>query len=490
MRNDKSTACSYILIHYYLVTLIVFFILITTNKACANSIDHDLDQYFNDLGYSSNTTSPNVYHGQQAGYYTGGSVSLRNQVRDVQVVQYTLPSYRSGCGGIDLFAGSFSMITSDEMTALLQNILNSAGAYAFTLALESTTPEIENVMNKWNEYLSKINQANLNSCEMAENLVGGMWPKMRNSQQRVCEDVGSNTGVFSDWAKARQGCGVGGDFNESMKKGMNDSRYQEMMFNQGNIVWMALQKNKLLRDDTQLAELFMSLSGTVILDNNGNGDNPTTHKSYPALVENNNLVKALLDGGNATIYHCNDTTQTRSDLKVSQVCLKLEPYQTITVSENNGFKKHVAKLLNSIAEKIRGNEALSQEEIGLLQATSLPVYKMLTVQTAYMKDGKLPDVNQYSDVIAIDIVYQYLHESLSIIKASVAITPFPDEIIAEIEPSIDRELEMLAHQRTTAYSQLAVTTQLIEQTQDMERMLAGSLSTDFASTLSWAKGLR
>ncbi len=147
-----------------------------TSPAFAD-INNDLDSYFNKLGYSATTTSPNAYHGQQAGYYTGGSFSARNQVRDVQIMQYSLPSVRSGCGGIDVFAGSISLINADEITKMLQGVLNSAGAYAFTLALETATPELANVMKYWTDFTNKINQGNLNSCEMAESLVGGAWPK-------------------------------------------------------------------------------------------------------------------------------------------------------------------------------------------------------------------------------------------------------------------------------------------------------------------------
>lgn len=443
------------------------------------NINNDLDSYFNGLGYSSNTTSPHAYHGQQAGYYTGGSVSMRTQVRDVQIMQLNLPSYRSGCGGIDVYAGSFSLIDANEMKQVLQNTLNSGGVYAFTLALETASPMIENVMNKWNDFRNKINQASLNSCETAEALVGGMWPRVRGAQQRVCEDVGSSTNYFSDWAQARQGCGAGGDFDKAINSGKKDGRFKDLIIDNGNVVWKAIQRRPFLQNDSELAELFMSLSGTVILYKDGNS---MQHVSYPALVDNNNLVKALLNGDKATIYRC-DSTDTDG-------CLHPKADKVITISSDKAFKSRVAKLLRSMAQKVVKDAPLSNEEIGLLQATSIPVYKMLSVQAAYMKDGNLPDTEQYADVIAADILYQYLHESLSIIKSSVAALPFPDAIVAEIEPNIEKEMAMLTNQRKTAYSQLAVTVQLIEQTQAIERMLAGDLSTEFASTLSWAKGLR
>lgn len=443
------------------------------------NINNDLDSYFNGLGYSSNTTSPNAYHGQQAGYYTGGSVSMRTQVRDVQIMQLNLPSYRSGCGGIDIYAGSFSLIDASEMKQVLQNTLNSGGVYALTLALETASPMIANVMKTWNDFRNKINQASLNSCETAEALVGGMWPRVRGAQQRVCEDVGSSTNYFADWAQARQGCGAGGDFDKAINSGKNDRRFKDLIIDNGNVVWKAIQHRPFLQSDTELAELFMSLSGTVILYKDGNS---MQHVSYPALVDNNDVVKALLSSGTATIYRC-DSADTDG-------CLHPKADKQITISEGNAFKSRVAKLLRSMAQKIVDDSPLSNEEIGLLQATSLPVYKMLSVQAAYMKDGNLPDISQYAEVIATDILYQYLHESLSIIKSSVAALPFPDAIVAEIEPNIEKEMASLSNQRKTAYSQLAVTVQLIEQTQAIERMLAGDLSTEFASTLSWAKGLR
>lgn len=442
-------------------------------------INNDLNSYFDSLGYSSNTTVPHAYHGQQAGYYTGGSMSMRTQVRDVQIVQLNLPSYRSGCGGIDIYAGSFSLIDAPEMKQVLQNTLNSGGAYAFTLALETASPMIENVMNKWNDFRNKINQATLNSCETSEALVGGMWPRVRGAQQRVCEDVGSSSNYFSDWAQARQGCGAGGEFDKAMNSGKKDARYKDLIIDNGNVVWKAIQRRAFLQKDSDLAELFMSLSGTVILYKDGNS---IQHVSYPALVDNSNLVKALLNGGKATIYHC-DTTDTDG-------CLHPKDDKVITVSADSAFKSRVAKSLRDMAQKTVSDTPLTDDEIALLQATSLPVYKMLSVQAAYMKDGTLPDTEQYADVIAADILYQYLHESLSIIKSSVAALPFPDAIIAEIEPNIEKQMAMLTSQRKTAYSQLAVSVQLIEQTQAIERMLAGDLSTEFASTLSWAKGLR
>src|SRR5438552_10517676 len=93
-----------------------FLILILTFPCCMQSafagLNDDLDGYFKGLGFSSNVTSPQAYHGQQAGFYTAGSIFMRSASTDLQVVQVQLPSYRSGCSGIDIFAGGFSFVDS------------------------------------------------------------------------------------------------------------------------------------------------------------------------------------------------------------------------------------------------------------------------------------------------------------------------------------------------------------------------------------------
>src|SRR6185295_20074410 len=108
-------------ISLYFILFFLFF------KIAHAGINDDLNNYFNKLGFSSNVTGSNAYHGQSAGFYSGGSVVTRNAVRDVQIVQIDLPSYRSGCGGIDLYAGGFSFINGDTLVATMKDILNNAG---------------------------------------------------------------------------------------------------------------------------------------------------------------------------------------------------------------------------------------------------------------------------------------------------------------------------------------------------------------------------
>lgn len=470
------------IINLFLIIIASLFLISNVSYA---GINDDLNNYFNNLGLSSNVTRPQAYHGQQAGYYTGGSVFARTPVRDVQLVQVELPSYRAGCGGIDLYSGGFSFVKYDDLVKLMQNIMNNSAGYAFTLAMETATPELANVMKYINDKAAEINRANINSCETAEALVGGAWPRTRASQQQVCRDIGgSKGGLFDDWAQARQKCGST-EFGSTMNSGRNDPRYKNMVFDSGNVVWKVIKQNNLLNGDDELAQFFMSLSGTIIISKQGTSDDSPVNfdPPLPGLMdkETNNLIHALLVGGEVDIYRC-DTLDENGCLHPKR--------SKVTVTDKMAFGNRIRLLLEDMVNKVIDDQALTKEEIGLLQQTSLPIYKMLNVQVAYSKDKDTLDIAGYSDVIATDIIFQYLQESLKIVRNNVAGSQYPEELVKTLQPNIDKELDQLRIEQKNAYSRMSMSIQLIEKTQMIEKMLAGDLSTQLGNSLSWAKGLK
>ncbi len=460
-----------------LVSSLIFFG-ISSSMANVNS---DLNNFFNDLGFSDNTTAPNAYSGQEAGYYSGGSLFARDSVRDVQIAQVQLPSFRSGCGGIDLFTGGFSFIDSKQLVDLMNNIINNSMGYAFNLALESTTPEIANVMKYINSLANTINNANINSCETAAGLVGTVWPKTHAAQQQVCEDIGNSKGIFTDWADARQECSKGGDMTKTLNGAQNDPNYQNMLLTNGNIAWKALQKNAFLSSDPELAELLMSLSGTLILQGGSNDDASHQFKVLSSLAADNQLLKTLLHGGSAKVYVC--------DTQSADGCLN-PSIQTLNVSPDSGLQTQVAHLLQDMTDKILTDSPLTQSEIGLLQSTRLPVYKMLNVQNAFVGDKQILDIVSYADVIATDILFQYLDENLSVVHTSVSSLQYPESVMAPFEEGINQARTNVRAAQTNAFSQISMAAQLINQTQTIEQMLAGELSSQMSNTLQWADRLR
>ena len=138
------------------------------------NLNTEMQAMFNDLGALGNVTSPGAFRGQAMNLYTGGGLMMRAPGRNYPLINAQLPSLRAGCGGIDLFGGAFSFINKQQFVALLQNIGSNAIGYAFKLALQSISPDIDKLLTELQDQLNKINAMNINSCEAAQALVNGV----------------------------------------------------------------------------------------------------------------------------------------------------------------------------------------------------------------------------------------------------------------------------------------------------------------------------
>lgn len=472
---------------YPLLLFSLYFMLVHTVFADVSS---DLTDYFNTLkkddtaylkvGENVNLTTAHAYKGQLAGYYTGGSLVARNSVRNLQIAEIDLPSLRAGCGGIDAFAGGFSFVNSDELVAVMRNVLNNAKGYAFTLALETVTPQIANTMKFMQDMANKVNQANINSCEMAEGLVDGLWSKTRAAGQKLCQEIAPKAGKASDWAAARVACTSSGA-NAILEAGSQDDQYKNLVFHNNNIAWQALQKMNLIAGDEELAELLMSLSGSIIIKTTDKG---STLKTLPSLANDPSLLKAILYGGTAMVYDCDKAEADNQSKK----CLNPKRKE-LTIKDESGLKNQVSKLLASIGQKIISDEALDQTEIALLQSTRFPLYKILNVQAAYQKNAGILDVENDSEVVAVDILFQYLQESLALVHAASQQLAYPSEMMAEFNRGMEVALASIRAEQHHTQNQISIALQRVEQAQLMEQMLAGSFSTELSNHLEWGRGL-
>ncbi len=398
------------------------------------NVDSDLHSFFNGLGYQSNVTAPSAFQDQAAGYYSGGSLFLRNQVKNYQIVSVELPSFSGGCSGIDTFLGSFSIISGDQIIAMMKNILSSAGAYAFDLALTTTLPQIKTVKDSLQKYVTMINNANINSCNVSEDLVGGAWPKTQSAQQQICRDIGSHHGPFTDWASARQGCGIGGEFDKGMGDG--GKRKNEGIINK-NIVWDALQQNGLTASDTQLSEMLMSLSGTFIIKKNGD---KAQKKTLPSLANSEGIIKALLSGGQAEIYHCDE----------KQKCLNPST-QKVTISKEHGLVSEVTSMIETLnAEMMSDVGKVSPAARGFLEMTPVPVLKYMITSLSL---GKAIDPTQYSEIIAISLLNQYLSENIQLVRVALAREDTPMKPL--MAQQINQAEQAIAKRMADSYMKLA-----------------------------------
>ena len=83
-----------------------------------------------------NVTAPDAHLSARRGVIDGGSVVVRNRIATPTIVSFNPPKFAAGCGGIDMFLGSFSFINADQFVNMLRAIASNAISYAFSLALK------------------------------------------------------------------------------------------------------------------------------------------------------------------------------------------------------------------------------------------------------------------------------------------------------------------------------------------------------------------
>ena len=233
----------------------------------AANVGDSMDRFMDDMGAAANVTGPSAFEGQSAGYYSLGNVWTRFPQKTTNIANLQLPRARAGCGGIDIFAGSFSFINASEMVALLKAVANNAVGFAFSLAIDAVCPECNKIMQEFSQKAQLMNNLSINSCEMAQGLVGGVWPKGDLADKAICEAIGNSEGIFTDYAAAKHGCGTRGQ-RASTNEGAG-AEYADV--NPGvprNYTWHVLKQSAFFNPggtfDRDLAEYAMTLIGSMV----------------------------------------------------------------------------------------------------------------------------------------------------------------------------------------------------------------------------------
>lgn len=433
-------------------------------------VNSDMNQFFNKLGFASNTTQPAVWQGQAAGYATGGSLYARTQVKNIQLVSMTLPDINAGCGGIDAYLGSFSFINGEQLQRFVKQIMSNAAGYFFDLALQTTVPEIKTAKDFLQKMASDINSMNLSSCQAAQGIVGGLFPRTQVSQQKVCQDIAGESNIFADWAASRQGCTVGGESDRVRDKASDKDK--ERVTKNINIMWNALAKNRMFDGNKELKEFVMTLTGSLVFGPNGE------ITPLPARTTDREIIRALMEGGTAKVYHCND----------SDKCLKVVADTPVTISKNNALKSQITKLLSSIQNKAISDTALDDKEKGFISSTTIPVFKYLVDPQMLGVSNSL--IYQLTDYIGYDILLQYIQELIQQARAMIATGNYDKAVIAHITDNLNEASRQIATFQSQVQVQQDALLVVDRQMSYMRQQLSARMLSRYQNNYHFGGGVR
>ncbi len=439
--------------------------IIAANCARAD-VAGDMNTFFNGIGYASNVTRPAAFQSQAAGFYGGGSLFLRNRVSRYQLVQLDLPSYRAGCNGIDLFTGSMSFLSHKKLVDLGKQVMTSSGAYAVDVMLATTVPELKQVRDYLQTLEQKVNQMSVNSCEMAQNFVGGVFPKTAASQQKICKDQAAmgRSGVVSDYVSARMDC-AGDAHDEIMAKAEKDPEQKKHVVLHKNIVWSILQNNAFLNGDVQLAEMVMSLTGTLIIDSQGKVT------VVPSLAGSSHFIQALLGGHQSAsreqMWRCSDETPGTACMSVSLKEMTINNSQTLTT--------RVRTMIEGLDTKLKNDDAPTAQEQNFLSLTMFPVMKFLTVLNSTHYNDAAVEIEGYSTLIAEDLLQHYLSGLLQDVANATAGSELNEDLIKDIQTRIRDANREVASIDPKIARKLQEKIALISRMSEIEKQLASGL---------------
>jgi len=455
---------------------------------CQAGVLKDMQNFFNKFGAFTNSSSGSAFQDQSAGYMTGGSLFVRNPVHSQRILAATAPNYRAGCGGIDIWSGGFSYINAEGLKKAMQAIVSNVGSYAFMLAVETYAPQIHTIMQQLNHIAADFNRLNINSCEAAAGVLGGIWPKSDLGSQAVCRMVASHSGEVADWAKARHECGAGGRRDSLLARSSKD-----LLVGQFNLAWKVLGNLDFLLegDGTSLdiftsaststeerrllKEIFMTLSGTVI--NRENKEGKEEQITFASRGDKEDFIKALMQGGRIEYYRCDEATK----------CLNPQLH-TIDLRSDDSLQIKITKMLETISQKVRsddGREEISKAEQSLINASHIPIYKILNVTIAHQK-GRAPlNIVHHAELIAFDVAYKYINDVFDVFQDGInqlKAIQFTDVHFKPFIDGIRKARQHLMGYRMSAIAKMDLLLGFIQKTQLIERQLytmLGSLSNEY-----------
>jgi conjugative transfer pilus assembly protein TraH len=446
------------------------------------NLNTEMQAMFDDLGAIGNVTSPGAFRGQAMNLYTGGSLVMRAPGRNYPLVNARLPSLRAGCGGIDLFGGAFSFINRQQFVSLLQNIGSNAVGYAFKLALQSISPDIDKLLTELQDQMNKINAMNINSCEAAQALVNGMVGEYDNSVMSGCANISQYLGSVSDRADARVACAGNAPSVVRSAANSTDANVRNSTFAKGNVIWTAMNQvgGSISREEK---ELVMSVIGTIVLDppaDDGSGASP---RYLPPTITS--LRDLLLGRGPSEtegriaieVWTCDETAEC------------LNPTRS-TVSAKP-FSRLVADRLHRLSDNIATRTPQTGADIGFVNATTEPVYRMLAIANAVPGSNTAETlIETYKDVIALDYAETFLgrviRQAQGALSQMLKRTSVEQQYVDALRETAQELQRQLLTEKQTAYAKVRSVSSMTQDLQTLERQLWSTMPAGVKSMLDFS----
>ncbi len=386
-----------------------------------------LNDMYAEMSANMNVQGAKVYETQRAGVITGGGLVWKTPRKTYTPFGFTPPSLKAGCGGIDMFMGSFSMMSKDEFIQMLRAVGQNAAGLLFQLALSALSPELSGLVQGFSEKVEEWNRHLGSSCDMAKSIAGGDTPlgKLATAAGETARGWGTSVGIFTDRGEAVKETRANGYTTWQNTPPSTTNSGTTVFDKETNITWSVLKSGNWTSLSWDQRRMIMTLLGTVVLKWTP-GTSPDK-VLYPvtfsplAVANLKKWVGSAQDASSWTtldIYHCSGEPDSWDS-----TCLNV--WQGTTSVP--GMAKQVYASLHELRQAIleRRQPALLPNGIdprAIAAMTTIPIGNIINLATThqYPAFGDIV-LTMYADAIAYDIT-----------------TRLTDEVVQEITKAINQ----------------------------------------------------
>jgi conjugative transfer pilus assembly protein TraH len=221
--------------------------------------------------------------------------------------------------------------------------------------------------------------------------------------------------------------------------------------------------------DDQERELIMSLVGTIIYYPEESARDPEpiapdAHLDQPVAVRPGAAPARM----SSSMLKCNDYTNC--------------DVVTLNTYTHTPFTAKVEAMMRSIAEKIATRTAIpnNSTEVGFVNQTTEPVYKMLSIGTSIPGSGLADSlIAQYRDVIAADYAYVFLERNLRLGMAALdknyTLQQSQREQANQVRQRAQAMLMQLSQEKNLLYQKVGSFRAVSNHLEQLERQLRSSM---------------
>ena len=389
------------------------------------------------LNSLSTQSDPAVYQTQRRGVISGGAFHARTRINETNLTGFVPPEFSAGCGGIDLYGGSFSFINSEQFNKLIRDIAGNASGYLLGLAISAMNEKAYQHIEALQEKIMHLNSLFSNSCQMGQGLVNSM--PMPAAMKKFQTDASLNISRANVADTFQSFTGTGLSDRDPVKAWRQSASPQDQEKLLGNLVWNALKKSSAITGN-EYREAVMSFTGTIIISMNSGDPQPKLF-SY---IGNQLKVEDLIYGSEqVSLYRCQDHSG----------CLSMN---LVDKQKLSGLAEHLTQQLNALADHWHQNAKSVLQTINGVSATALlhnlPVGTGAMIRNLTAADVQLAKlfIAQASPHIAFYMVHQFIEDlhqiTTSIINMEGDYHPFAQQLQATLNSSrtqLHRELQRL-----------------------------------------------